>query len=182
MAEISTIARPYAEALFESTRDSKDQTLADQLKALLCTLKTVSIDPQVVEVEGDPNATNENLFGLLRGTLPEEIPAEADRFLRLVVENGKVDAIPEIQRQFNLLVDKARGEAEVVIESPFPLTEAQLDDFLAALSKKFNGLKLRPTVVLDKSLIGGVRVSVGDQVLDGTVKSRLAEMQVALTR
>ena len=102
--------------------------------------------------------------------------------MRLVIENDKVDAIPEIRKQFGLLVDKARGEAEVIIETPFPLEDVQLNDLLTALSRKFNGLKLKPRVVIDESLIGGVRVSVGDQVLDGTVKTRLAEMQVALTR
>ncbi|MBQ8829195.1 MAG: F0F1 ATP synthase subunit delta [Burkholderiaceae bacterium] len=182
MAEISTIARPYAEALFAATKDSEDSALADKLELVLDSLEQVCTNSLVVEVERDPKATNADVYALLRNMLPHEIPSEADCFLRLVIENDKVDAIPEIRKQFGLLVDKARGEAEVIIETPFPLEDVQLNDLLTALSRKFNGLKLKPRVVIDESLIGGVRVSVGDQVLDGTVKTRLAEMQVALTR
>ena len=117
------------------------------------------------------------IYGLLGKGVPEEI----QNLLKLVIENGRLEAIPQISSQFHQLLNQERKEAEVLIETPFPLNDKQLADLVKALARKFPGLKLLPKVILDKSLIGGVRVSVGDKVLDGTVKARLDEMQVALT-
>jgi F-type H+-transporting ATPase subunit delta len=182
MAEISTIARPYAEALFAAAKESEHPETAHEVESILSILSTASEDPLVKVILDDPKVSDQEVVKILREVLPNRIPSEAEEFLKLVVGNGKFSAISEIARQYGLLLDKARGEAEVVIESPFPLNEKQLEELVASLGKKFPGLTLKPTVVLDKSLIGGVRVSVGDQVLDGTVKTRLAEMQAALTR
>lgn len=183
MAEISTIARPYAEALFQATQDSKDPAvLASRVKQSLDVLSEVVPNPEVATVIEDPKGTVAGLLSLFNGFLPKDSPQEIQEFLKLVIENNKVPAIPEIAQQFTKLLNQAKGEAEVLIESAFPLSQDQIDDFLKALGRKFPGIKLLPTVVVDKSLIGGVRVKVGDQALDGTVKSRLAEMQAALTR
>lgn len=181
MAEISTIARPYAEALLKAVKDSKTDGLADALMPVLQTLDEVVRDPQLKELSNDPSLTNDQVYSLIRGMLPESIPSEADQLLKIVIENGRLDALPSITDQFRELLDKERNEAEVTIESPYPLDGQQLDDLVKALTNKFPNLKLKPKIVLDKSLIGGVRVTVGDKVLDGTVKARLAEMQAALT-
>lgn len=183
MAEISTIARPYAEALFQATQDSKEPAvLASRVKKCLDVLKDVVANPEVAAVVEDPKGTEAGVLSIFDDVLGKDIPAEVQEFLKLVIHNGKVQAIPEIAKKFNELLNQANGEAEVLIESAFPMTDAQVSDFLKALEKKFPGIKLLPTVVVDKSLIGGVRVKVGDQALDGTVKSRLAQLQDALTR
>lgn len=181
MAEISTIARPYAEALFEAVQDSKEADLAGKISEALQTLAQVSTDGTVMELLGDPRVTKDQIFDVVNGMLGENTPAQVREFLKLVLENNKMGAVSEIADQFRRLVNQSKGEAEVVIESAFPLDDAQLQDLLAALGRKFQGLKLLPTVVIDPSLVGGVKVTVGDQVLDGTVRSRLAEMQSALT-
>jgi F-type H+-transporting ATPase subunit delta len=177
MAELSTIARPYAEALFAAARaaGSLDACLAaaDELAALLR-------HPKVVEVVSDPKLGDAQVFDLLSGLVKARLPAEGANLLRMLVENDRLAALPEIARQFRALKNQAEGVADCVIESAFPMTEAQVNDLLAALSKKF-GLKLKPEVRVDASLIGGVRVSVGDHVLDTSVKTRLAQMQAALT-
>ena len=113
--------------------------------------------------------------------LPKEIPSEAIRLLKLLIENGRLEALPSITEQFKNLLHQDRSEAEVLIETPFPLSQEEVDSLVKALGKKFPGLKLLPKIEIDKSLIGGVKVSVGDKVLDGTVKARLAEMHAALT-
>ena len=102
------------------------------------------------------------------------------RCLRLLVDNQRLEALPEIVRQFQDLNNAAKGVAECVIESAFELSEAQAADLIAAVSKRFN-LKLKPEVRVVPELVGGVRVSVGDHVLDASVKTQLAQMQVALT-
>lgn len=181
MAEISTIARPYAEALLKAVKDNEDLTLADRLLSALKVLNGIIADPQVREVANDPVLTSDQVYDLINGFLGKDVPKEIQNLLKLVIENGRLDAIPQISKQFQQLLNQERKEAEVVIETPFPLSDNQLADLVKALTNKFPGLKLLPKVVLDKSLIGGVRVSVGDKVLDGTVKARLDEMQVALT-
>ncbi len=181
MAEISTIARPYAEALLKAVRDNKDPALADKLLASLKVLDGVVADPQVREVANDPVLTENQVYDLIYGLLGKGVPEEIQNLLKLVIENGRLEAIPQISSQFHQLLNQERKEAEVLIETPFPLNDKQLADLVKALARKFPGLKLLPKVILDKSLIGGVRVSVGDKVLDGTVKARLDEMQVALT-
>lgn len=177
MAELSTIARPYAEALFAAARGAGSLQawvgVADELAALVR-------HPQVAEVVADPKLGRDQVLSLLTGMLKSPLPAEGGNFLRMLVENDRLAALPEIARQFRVLKNESEGVADCLIESAFPMTDAQVADLLAVLSKKF-GLKLKPEVRVDASLIGGVRVTVGDHVLDSSVKTRLGQMQAALT-
>ena len=113
--------------------------------------------------------------------LDKAVPQEAENLLKLVIQNGRIEALPQITAQYRELLNHENKEADVTIETAFPLSDDQVADLIKALDKKFPGIKLLPKVVVDKDLIGGVRVIVGDKVLDGTVKARLAEMKSALT-
>lgn len=181
MAEISTIARPYAEALLQAVRDSKDEGLAQKLVPILDTIDEIVADPKLKELASDPSLSADQIYELIRGMLGSSVPNEIENLLKVVIQNGRIEALPQITAQFRELLHQDNKEAEVTIESAFPLDDAQLADLIKALDKKFPGIKLLPKVVVDKSLIGGVRVIVGDKVLDGTVKARLAEMHSALT-
>ena len=101
-------------------------------------------------------------------------------FLRAVLDNGRVDALPEIARQLQAQIDARSGVSDAVIHSAFPLDAAQLAEVQAALERRF-GRRLKPSVVVDPGLIGGIRVAVGDEVLDTSVKARLEQMRAALT-
>jgi F-type H+-transporting ATPase subunit delta len=177
MAELSTIARPYAEALFAAARAAGTQdawlAAADELGALVR-------HPQVAEVVADPKLGQPQVIDLLAGMLKSPLPQNGRHFLQTLVENDRLAALPEIARQFRVLKNESEGVADCLIESAFPMSDAQVAELLAALSKKF-GLKLKPEVRVDAGLIGGVRVTVGDHVLDTSVKTRLAQMQAALT-
>ncbi len=181
MAEISTIARPYAVALIDSVRDSKDKGLADELTPILEQLAALVSDPEVMATLNDPNLSSEQTYSLLRGMLPKRIPEEAENLMKVLAENGRWDAMPEIARQYVDLLHKERNEAVVEVVTPYPMSQKELDSLMAALQHRFPGIKLLPHVTVDKSLIGGVKIIVGDQVIDGSVKARLAEMQAALT-
>ncbi|MCD8338891.1 MAG: F0F1 ATP synthase subunit delta [Burkholderiales bacterium] len=181
MAEISTIARPYAVALIDSVRDSKDEGLADKLTPILEQLAALVSDPEVKAAINDPNLTSDQVYDLLRGMLPKKIPVEAENLMKVLAENGRWDAVPDIARQYVNLLHQERKEAVVEVDTPYPMSDKELASLMKALQHRFPGLKLLPTVVIDKSLIGGVKIIVGDQVIDGSVKARLAEMQAALT-
>jgi F-type H+-transporting ATPase subunit delta len=88
--------------------------------------------------------------------------------------------MPEVAVQFDELKNAREGAADALIVSAFPLEGEQLNDLVASLERKFQR-KLKATVEIDPSLIGGVRVTVGDEVLDTSVRARLASMQTALT-
>jgi F-type H+-transporting ATPase subunit delta len=177
MAELTTIARPYAEALFATARDAHAlDTYADCADALAA----VAGHPQVAEVAANPKLNGAQVFDLLTGLMKTQLPESAANFLRLVISNDRLAALPEIARQFHQLKNAAEGVADCLIESAFPMGDAQVSELLARLAGKF-GLKLKPEVRVDASLIGGVRVTVGDHVMDTTVKSRLMQMQAALT-
>ena len=178
MAELSTIARPYAEALFsvaQGTGESLDgwRTAIDELASLMS-------HPQVADVVADPNLDHAQVFGLLTGMMKAPLPAAGVNFLNLLIENQRLAVLPEVATQFRQLKNRAEGVADCLIETAFPLSDAQVADLLVSLSKKF-GQKLKPEVRVNTGLIGGVRATVGDQVLDSSVRARLTDMQTALT-
>jgi len=177
MAELSTIARPYAEALFASARATGD---LDGWVRLVDEMSTVVRHPQVAQLVSDPKLGGTQVFDLLTGLLKSALPEAGSNFLRLLVKNDRLAALPEIARQFRLLKNDAEGVADCLIESAFAMSDAQVADLLGQLARKF-GLKLKPEVRVDPSLIGGVRVTVGDHVLDTSVRTRLAQMHAALT-
>ena len=118
---------------------------------------------------------------LLAGSIGEEAPSELKGLLRTVIENGRLCALPEIAAQFRALKNESEGVADAYIESAYALTKKDVDQLVKALSTKFPGVTLRPEVSINKDLIGGVSIRVGDQVLDGSVRARLAQMKAALT-
>jgi F-type H+-transporting ATPase subunit delta len=178
MAELSTVARPYAEALFAVAQGSGEKlegwlAAADELARLMA-------HPQVAEVVADPKLDQEQVFGLLAGMMKEPLPAAGTNFLKLLIENQRLVVLPEVAAQFRRLKNRAEGVADCLIETAFPLSDPQVAELVTALSKKF-GQQLKPEVRVNPELIGGVRATVGDQVLDGSVRTRLTEMQTALT-
>lgn len=183
MAELSTIARPYAHALLLALREGKKgpEEAAD-LAAVLDGIAQVVTTPELVSVIGDPKLSSEQIYDLIIAGLGQtKLPEEAANLLKVVVENGRLEAVPEIARQFRELKNQSEGVADAYIESAMPMTQAEIDDLVAGLGKRFPGLKLTPVVTINEALIGGVRVRVGDRVLDGSIQTRLAQMQEALT-
>ena len=175
MAELATIARPYAQALFDASAGKLDETAqwVGQLAA-------VAGNAELLQVADSPKVHGSQLFELIAGLLPAALPEAGKNFLRLVLDNGRLAALPEIASQFESLKNAATGAADAVIYSAFPMEGAELADLMALLEKRF-GTRLQPTVVVDQELIGGVRVVVGDEVLDTSFKARIEQMKQALT-
>jgi F-type H+-transporting ATPase subunit delta len=176
MAEIATIARPYAEAAFQSAGDQ-----ADAWGQQLAALGAVAADPQLRQFAGNPNAQPEQVLGLLTGVANlGQLPDGLVNLLRAVIDNGRLAALPEIAAQFHALVNSQSGVSDATVYSAFPIDEDALADVVPALERRF-GRKLNASVAIDPELIGGIRVVVGDEVLDTSVKARLEQMKVALT-
>ncbi|MEI8326354.1 MAG: F0F1 ATP synthase subunit delta [Betaproteobacteria bacterium] len=174
MAEIATIARPYAEALFKAS--------ASDLNAAAIwveELKEIAGNPQLQQFADNPNATVAQVFDLITGVARVALPEMARNFLRTVIENGRLAALPEIAAQFRALKSAQSGTSDAVIYSAFAIDGDALSAVTATLEKRF-GRKLNVSVQLESELIGGIRVVVGDEVLDTSVKARLEQMKVAL--
>ena len=176
MAEPSTIARPYAAALFQAS----DAAEAAQLVSQLDTLARVADDSGLRQFAANPKVTQEQVLGVVSGVAGGELAPKLRNLLVTVIENGRLSVLPEIASQFRALVNERSSTAEAQIASAFPLDAAQLADLTQALEKRF-GRKLKASVDVDPTLIGGVRVTVGDEVLDTSVRARLEQMRVALT-
>ncbi|MGY2489859.1 F0F1 ATP synthase subunit delta [Cupriavidus sp. CP313] len=179
MAETATIARPYAEALFRVASESSAGNLG-AWSELVSEMGQVAANPDMKALAGDPNVPGEKLAELFLSVLKSPLNDEARRFVKLLVDNGRLTVMPEIAEQFHVLKNAREGSSDVEITSAFPLEGSQLNDLVAALERKF-GRKLYAQVAVDPSLIGGVSVKVGDEVLDTSVRSRLAAMQATLT-
>lgn len=179
MAELSTIARPYAEALFAAATAAGADARASW-GARVEELAALTTHPQVAQIVADPNLGDARTFDLLAGLLKSSLPDGVANFLRTLIGNGRLAALPEIARQYRILKNEAEGVADCLIETAYAMSEAQVAELLGLLTKKF-GLRLKPEVKVDPALIGGVRVTVGDHVLDTSVRTQLARMQAALT-
>ena len=174
MAELATLARPYAEALFQVASQADAVGTGDELQALA----TIAANPQLRQFADDPKTASSQVQELIAGALPMS-PATAN-LLRAVLDNGRLAVLPEIAAQYRALVNQRSGVSEAAVYSAFPIDDGLLADVVEALERRFCR-KLTAQVHVDPALIGGIRVVVGDEVLDTSVKSRLAQMKAALT-
>lgn len=178
MAEIATIARPYAEALYKAA-GAQAASLSEEVAALAA----VAADAQLRQFAENPKVSSEQVFDLVAGLLQGKgvpLSTSGRNFLQVVLANGRLAALPEISAQFHALVNASSGVSDARIQSAFPLEGVQLAEVVAALEKRF-ARKLNASVEVRPELIGGVRVIVGDEVLDTSVKARLEQMKAALT-
>jgi F-type H+-transporting ATPase subunit delta len=178
MAEIATLARPYAEAVFK---------LADEAARLgdwsgwLRTMAQVAGNADMQACMGNPQVAAGQLYELFLAACRAELPPEAKNFAQILIRNRRLALLPEIRAQFEELKLEREGVVDADIESAFPLDDAQVAALVAELERKFKR-KVSPRVRVDKELIGGVRVTVGDEVIDGSVRSKLAAMATAIAK
>jgi F-type H+-transporting ATPase subunit delta len=175
MAEIATIARPYAEALFKASGAD-----SSSVAVWLDELAAVAANSQLLQFADDPKATSQQIFDVVSGVAKAKLPEMGQNFLRTVVDNGRLSALPEIAGQFRALVNAKQGSFDAVVYSAFDIDAATLAGLSGGLEKRF-GRKLNLKVELQPDLIGGIRVVVGVEVFDTSVKARLQQMEAALT-
>ena len=180
MAELATLARPYAEALFQVAVKGDLAQASVELDALAA----VAANPQLRQFADAPKASSAQVFDILTSVLAsdksEPLSDASKNLLRTVIDNGRLSVLPEIAAQFHALVSERSGVADAVVYSAFPIEPAALADVVATLETRFKR-KLDASVQLQPELIGGIRVVVGDEVLDTSVKARLEQMKAALT-
>jgi F-type H+-transporting ATPase subunit delta len=178
MAEIATIARPYAEAAFRTALEAKD--LAGWSGALALA-GAIASQEQMAELLGNPRLTRAQKLEFFFGVGGEGLPQPVRNLVTLLVEGTRVELLPEIASQFEALKRQHESVVKARIVSARPLADAERDDLVANIARKY-GRRVEATVEVDASLIGGARLHVGDEVINASVRDALAQMAVALSR
>jgi len=167
MAELATIARPYAEALIAAGADASTVSQATVVAA-------VAIDAELLSFAAHPKTTDQQVFDLVVQVAGvQSLSIQVQNLLRTVIENGRLPAMAEVARQAQALLDARSGVSQAQVFSAYALDDAQIADLRTTLEKRFSR-RLEISVEIDPSLIGGIRAVVGDEVLDTSVKVRLA--------
>ncbi len=176
MAELTTIARPYAEAAFSLARDQNALPVWSQMLKLAA---TVVADGRIADALDNPKLDAPAKESLLLSVCGDGLNAEGRNFVRVLVEADRIALMPAIASLFETLKDDADGVAKATIETAFELTPEDLADLTIALERRFKR-KVEATVVVNPDLVGGARITVGDNVIDGTVQEQLRAMAVQL--
>ncbi len=176
MAEVATIARPYAEAAFKAA-DAKGQL--GEWSGTLKSLAGLAANDEVAAVISNPKVSGAQVVDLFGSLLKGGLSGEAKTFVQLLVDNNRVVALEQVSRQFEQLKNARETTLDAKVTSAFALDESQLKALCADLEKKF-GNKIKATVVIDQELIGGVKVQVGDTVIDSSVKAKLESLRNGL--
>jgi F-type H+-transporting ATPase subunit delta len=176
MAEITTVARPYAEAVF---RLAREQGNLARWSELLIALAKLSRHPEVAAVIADPAVSDEQCLRLLPDLLGTKLSAEELNFLTLILQNRRFVALPEISELFEAQKSAAENQLDVQVETAFPLSSEQVNDLTAKLSQQL-ARKITAAITVNPDLIGGVKVTVGDLVIDASLRGKLSALATSL--
>jgi F-type H+-transporting ATPase subunit delta len=176
MAEPSTVARPYAEAAF---RLANAGNALPKWSGMIGALAQVAEDKRVRTAIADPALSDAQAAGVFISILAGKLDGQAENFVRVLAENKRLELLPEIHLQFEVLKNEREGVVEAEVYSAFDLSDAQVGDLAQRLEKR-TGRKVRTKVHVDKELIGGVKVVIGDKVIDGSARGQLVALENAL--
>lgn len=176
MAEPNTVARPYAEAAFRLADEANELA---RWSEMLVGLAGVAEDGRVRAAIGDPRLSDAQVAGLFISVLVGKLNGAAENFVRVLAGNGRLELLPQIRTQFEALKNEREGVVEAQVQSAFELSEAQVRDLVARLEKQ-TGRKVKASIEINKDLIAGVRVILGDKVIDGSARAQLGALESAL--
>jgi F-type H+-transporting ATPase subunit delta len=172
MAETITIARPYAEAVFKLAVGAG--TLG-KWSEMLQFLAVVVADSEVAAIIDNPEVEEERLQAFLLSVAEGKLDEHGQNLVKVLLENGRLVLLPQIRELFEQLKAEQGGELEAEISSAFPLTDAQAKALASDLEVRF-GKKVTTKINVDADLIGGVKIAIGDHVIDSSVRAQLASM------
>jgi len=172
MAELETVARPYAEAAFAVAQEAG--TLP-QWSTALKIAAAVAADPRMEEALDNPRLTTAEREALFLSVAGDGFPADVRKFARVLIDAGRIKLLPQVRTLFEARKDAADNVARAMIETAMVLTEAQLAAINTSLARHF-GKTIESEVRINPALIGGARITVGDRVIDGSVQGKLTTM------
>jgi F-type H+-transporting ATPase subunit delta len=178
MADFSTLARPYAKAVFELARGSN--TLKEWSAQLAAIAEAVA-NPQLAGLIGHPALSRTELADVFGKALAQSLSAEGQSLLRLLTENGRLKTSTAIAEQFEALRAAAEARIDVAVTTAIKVEKVQQDTLISAIRKRL----ARDVAIewhTDESLVAGAVIRAGDLVIDGSVRGELERLQTALAR
>ncbi|RTZ59427.1 MAG: F0F1 ATP synthase subunit delta [Gammaproteobacteria bacterium] len=178
MADATTIAIPYARAVFQiAESEGKLDEWAEQLGLLA----EIAANPEMSAVLGNPAITRDDVAALVTDIAGDALSDKAKNLIRVLAENDRITLLPELLKQFNAMKTLAENRIEAEVISARKLNAAQRKSIEEGLKRRF-GKDVSLTEKVDKSLIGGAIIRAGDLVIDGSVKGKLAKLETVVTR
>jgi F-type H+-transporting ATPase subunit delta len=176
MAELSTVARPYTKAAFESALEQKS---LDHWSEMLGLAAQAVQDEQVAELLRNPGLSAAHKAGLVVDICADKLDEQGRNFINILAENKRLPVLPEISELFDRLKAEQQKSVDVDVTSAFKLTKEQQTKLAQALGAKLDR-EVNITSSLDKSLIGGLVIRTEDLVIDGSVRGKLKKLAEAL--
>jgi F-type H+-transporting ATPase subunit delta len=178
--DITTIARPYASAVFARAQETGQ--VAEWSDALVL-LAAIGADPAMALQIDNPNVPRDTLREIILEVAKVEggtaFAAEPANLVRLLAQNHRLDLLQELTTQFEALRTAQQGLRNVKVRSAYPLSEAEQQALVAALGARLGG-SVDLMVEQDPALIGGVEIRVGDLVIDGSIRGKLEKLAIEL--
>ncbi len=176
MAEITTIARPYAQAVFQLAKAEQSFTGWSDTLHLLAAIAT---DPQAAAVLSSPRINADQKAGLLIDVAGDKLNDAAKNFVRVLASNQRLSALTEISQLYEALRNREESVVEAELISAKPATEDQKSKVIAALKTRL-GRDIHLACKTDESLLGGAIIRAGDLVIDGSARGKLGRLASAL--
>lgn len=176
MAELTTLARPYAKAAFEYAKAS---SALDSWAVSLGIAARVVADAKVMNLISDPSRTPQHLAGMILGVTEEDSGSSVGRFIQIMAENRRLSLLPEVNALFAQFKANLESSVDVEVVSAYELTDAEMARVASALKGKLNK-DINVHTKTDAALLGGVIIRAGDMVIDGSVRGRLNKLAEAM--
>lgn len=176
MSELMTLARPYAVAAYQR---AKETGTVDRWQETLNFLRLLFADSRMRQAASNPKANKDAFLTSLLDLCAERVDTDSSNFVRLLVQNHRLDLIRDICTLFSHYRAEDEGTIDVAVATAFPLDQSE-EDRIAALVEKLRKRKARLTVRQDESLIGGVIIQAGDRVIDASIRGQLQRLQKSL--
>jgi F-type H+-transporting ATPase subunit delta len=176
MSSAITTARPYAQAAFDEAQKLK---ALKPWSAMLIALAEAVSYPELQALITNPRVTGSQVDSVVEALLDKNASAQQRNFVRVLVDNRRLLVLPEIAEIFEVLKTEAEKTANVEVDAAFELSAAQQEKIVASLKKRM-GREINLTCKVNKELLGGIVIRTGDQVIDGSARTRLTEMANAL--
>ena len=178
MSDFTTTARPYARAVYQQATETSS---VDTWGHALALMAAVANDAAMSEVLDNPQLGGEQKGELLLKVIGDKLNVQQTNLIKLMAENGRLKALPEVADQFEVYRAEAEGKIDAEVISAFALSDEQEKSIVATLKIKL-GREVTLTTSIDESLIGGVVIKAGDTIIDGSMKSQLESLALNLSR
>ena len=173
MSELATLARPYANALFHVSKE-KSLDFSNSLKSMLEIVSNEDFKAYL----SNPAISKKLVIEFITELINEN-DQEFDNFVKVLTENSRLDVLNEIRNQYVTLMNSNNGIKNIKIVTAFKLSDQELVNLLKKLESKYK-TKFQPEIIIDPALLGGVKIIIGDQVLDGSIRSRVDRLKSSL--